>query len=263
MDPQRLVQLLSASLDGSDAAARRAAEDVLQAAARQPGFAPLLAQATLEGGLPLPLRQLAAVLLKNTCARHWQEGERGFEPPQVRVPPRGCFSPLQARAFTPCGPAPGRLPWWPWPPVPRFRAAPNPAPIPPRAPRAAPRRAAAPRRRAAAGCRQGARPRGAARGARGAGIQDPHRRGRGHSGDLQFRRRLGLAGPRGHAGRRDPAALGRQPRCGAGRPPPPAPAAPGMGQPPSGKAPASAPQPPRSTRRLPLPPPARPPPGPH
>ncbi|KAI8468293.1 MAG: armadillo-type protein [Monoraphidium minutum] len=83
MDPQQLVRLLGASIDASDPTTRRAAEDALQAAARQPGFAPLLAQAALEAGVPPALQQLAAVLLKNTCNRHWQEGERGFEPPQI------------------------------------------------------------------------------------------------------------------------------------------------------------------------------------
>jgi hypothetical protein len=85
MEPQQLLAVLAASIDASDPAARRAAEDALAAAAAQPGFAPLLAHAALEAGLPVPLRQLAAVVLKNTCAKRWQEGERGFEPPQVRA----------------------------------------------------------------------------------------------------------------------------------------------------------------------------------
>jgi hypothetical protein len=88
MEPTQLLQLLAASIDATDPAARRAAEDALQTAARQPGFAPLLAQAALEGSLPPALRQLAVLLLKNTCAKRWQEGERGFEPPQVHMSDR-------------------------------------------------------------------------------------------------------------------------------------------------------------------------------
>lgn len=100
MAEQQLLGLLAASIDASDPAKRRAAEEQLAVASGAPGFAPLLARAALEAGLPLPLRQLAAVLLKNTCARRWQEGERGFEPPQVRAAATASPFPAPTRSTT-------------------------------------------------------------------------------------------------------------------------------------------------------------------
>jgi hypothetical protein len=172
MDPQALLALLAASIDASDPAARRAAEDQLAAAARQPGFAPLLAQAALEGGLPVPLRQLAAVVLKNTCAKRWQEGERGFEPPQVRArgPPGG--DPAMAAGAVAAGAALRG-------PRPRTR-------LPQRRARRSLSAPGTPPRRAAVRRRQGARARPAARRPRLPRIESAH------SGGRRYRRHLQL-----------------------------------------------------------------------
>lgn len=226
MDPQQLLTLLGASLDAGDPARRAAAEAQLASATAAPGFAPLLAGAAAQGGLPLDLRQLAAVLLKNTCSRHWQEGERSFEPPQVcgragqRVARSCAFNPHRThtsrRLAPPCAhprntaefrlhPAAAHSPRAAPAPVPCTRpnaAAPPPAaPLPRTPPNPRPPRAPAAVRR-----RQGLSARPAAPHARRARVQAAHRSGRGGGRDLQLRRRQRVAGPGGDAGPRGAAA---------------------------------------------------------
>lgn len=72
--------LLVAALTGDDAA-RRTAEATLSASSAAPGFATALLSAATAPGLPHPVRQLAAVLLKRIIRTHWG-GEEGEE--QVR-----------------------------------------------------------------------------------------------------------------------------------------------------------------------------------
>ncbi|WIA28271.1 hypothetical protein OEZ86_010825 [Tetradesmus obliquus] len=82
---QRILQCLQHSVDTSNAETIRAAEAQLALEAQQPGYGVVLCQIALSSGAAVPahLRQLAAVLLKQYVKAHWQEGERGFQPPEA------------------------------------------------------------------------------------------------------------------------------------------------------------------------------------
>lgn len=77
-----LLNCLNATLDINQEI-RSSAEDSLKRASAQPGFGVALAKITVNRGLPLGLRQLAAVLLKQYVKQHWQEGEENYVPPTV------------------------------------------------------------------------------------------------------------------------------------------------------------------------------------
>lgn len=81
-DQQWLLNCLSATLDPSHEV-RTFAEASLNQASLQPGFGSALAKVAANRELPLGLRQLAAVLLKQFIKKHWQEGEESFEHPVV------------------------------------------------------------------------------------------------------------------------------------------------------------------------------------
>eukprot|EP00250_Pteridium_aquilinum_P006987 c16793_g1_i1 orf=84-3179(-) len=77
-----LLNCLNATLN-VDPGTRKAAEDALTTASTQPGYGVALAQLILDKALPLGLRQLAAVVLKQYVKQHWQEGEDNYRPPTV------------------------------------------------------------------------------------------------------------------------------------------------------------------------------------
>ncbi|KAJ7954019.1 Importin 9 [Quillaja saponaria] len=81
-DQQWLLNFLSATLD-SNHEVRSFAEASLNQASLQPGFGSALSKVAANRELPLGLRQLAAVLLKQFVKKHWQEGEDSFELPVV------------------------------------------------------------------------------------------------------------------------------------------------------------------------------------
>ncbi|XP_024018243.1 importin-9 isoform X1 [Morus notabilis] len=81
-DQQWLLNCLSATLDPSHEV-RSFAEASLNQASLQPGFGSALAKVAANRELPLGLRQLAAVLLKQFIKKHWQGGEESFEHPVV------------------------------------------------------------------------------------------------------------------------------------------------------------------------------------
>jgi hypothetical protein len=75
-----LVNCLNATLD-ADPQIRTAAEEGLKQASLHTGYGIALAKVTVSKEMPLGLRQLAAVLLKQYVKQHWQEGEENFIPP--------------------------------------------------------------------------------------------------------------------------------------------------------------------------------------
>lgn len=79
-DQQWLINCLSATLD-TDHQIRSFAEASLSQASLQPGFGSALAKVAANRDIPLGLRQLAAVLLKQFIKKHWQEDEETFEQP--------------------------------------------------------------------------------------------------------------------------------------------------------------------------------------
>ncbi|XP_021910212.1 importin-9 [Carica papaya] len=81
-DQQWLLNCLSATLDLNQEV-RSFAEASLNQASLQPGFGAALTKVAANKELPLGLRQLAAVLLKQFIKKHWQEGEDSFEHPAV------------------------------------------------------------------------------------------------------------------------------------------------------------------------------------
>lgn len=81
-DQQWLLNCLTATLDTSQEV-RSFAEASLNQASLQPGFGGALSKVAANRELPLGLRQLAAVLLKQFVKKHWQEGEENFEHPVV------------------------------------------------------------------------------------------------------------------------------------------------------------------------------------
>ncbi|KAM4120044.1 hypothetical protein ACJW30_03G103900 [Castanea mollissima] len=81
-DQQWLLNCLSATLDPNHEV-RSFAEASLNQASLQPGFGSALSKVAANRELPLGLRQLAAVLLKQFVKKHWQEGEDSFEHPAV------------------------------------------------------------------------------------------------------------------------------------------------------------------------------------
>ncbi|WIA08198.1 hypothetical protein OEZ85_007649 [Tetradesmus obliquus] len=97
---QRILQCLQHSVDTSNAETIRAAEAQLALEAQQPGYGVVLCQIALSSGAAVPahLRQLAAVLLKQYVKAHWQEGERGFQPPEASEADK-----QQIRAALPAG----------------------------------------------------------------------------------------------------------------------------------------------------------------
>ncbi|XP_006348597.1 importin-9 isoform X2 [Solanum tuberosum] len=96
-DEQWLINCLNATLDPNQQV-RSFAETSLQQATLQPGFGSSLCRIAAKRELPLGLRQLAAVILKQFIKKHWQEGEEGFEHPVVssdeKVAIRGLLLPL-------------------------------------------------------------------------------------------------------------------------------------------------------------------------
>ncbi|XP_004238985.1 uncharacterized protein [Solanum lycopersicum] len=96
-DQQWLINCLNATLDPNQQV-RSFAETSLQQATLQPGFGSSLCRIAEKRELPLGLRQLAAVILKQFIKKHWQEGEEGFEHPVVssdeKVAIRGLLLPL-------------------------------------------------------------------------------------------------------------------------------------------------------------------------
>ncbi|XP_051122408.1 uncharacterized protein LOC127245516 [Andrographis paniculata] len=81
-DQQWLINCLNASLDPNHQI-RTFAETSLQQASSQPGYGVALARVAANRELPVGLRQLAAVLLKQYIKKHWTEDEEGFEHPVV------------------------------------------------------------------------------------------------------------------------------------------------------------------------------------
>ncbi|XAR55875.1 hypothetical protein NMG60_11036107 [Bertholletia excelsa] len=81
-DQQWLIDCLSATLD-TNQQVRSYAETSLNQASCQPGFGNALAKVAANKELPMGLRQLAAVLLKQFVKKHWQEDEETFEHPVV------------------------------------------------------------------------------------------------------------------------------------------------------------------------------------
>lgn len=77
-----LLNCLQAALD-AHSGTRTAAEDALMKSSNQPGYGVALAKVIIEKNLPLGLRQLAAVLLKQYVKQHWHEGEDKYTPPPV------------------------------------------------------------------------------------------------------------------------------------------------------------------------------------
>uniref|UniRef100_A0A0D6QYM5 Importin N-terminal domain-containing protein n=1 Tax=Araucaria cunninghamii TaxID=56994 RepID=A0A0D6QYM5_ARACU len=83
-----LLNCLNATLDINQDI-RSSAEDSLKQASAHPGFGVALAKITINRELPLGLRQLAAVLLKQYVKQHWQEGEENYIPPTVPSADKG------------------------------------------------------------------------------------------------------------------------------------------------------------------------------
>ncbi|XP_022957048.1 importin-9 [Cucurbita moschata] len=81
-DQQWLINALSATLDPNHEV-RSFAEASLNQASLQPGFGVALSKVAANRELPVGLRQLAAVLLKQFIKKHWQEGDELFEHPAV------------------------------------------------------------------------------------------------------------------------------------------------------------------------------------
>lgn len=81
-DEQWLINCLNATLDPNQQV-RSFAETSLQQATLQPGFGSSLCRIAAKRELPLGLRQLAAVILKQFIKKHWQDDEEGFEHPVV------------------------------------------------------------------------------------------------------------------------------------------------------------------------------------
>lgn len=79
-DQQWLVSCLNATLDINQEV-RSFAEASLNQASLQPGFGGALSKVAANKEVPLGLRQLAAVLLKQFVKKHWQEGDDSFEHP--------------------------------------------------------------------------------------------------------------------------------------------------------------------------------------
>ncbi|KAH7416171.1 hypothetical protein KP509_14G078800 [Ceratopteris richardii] len=77
-----LFNCLNATLD-VDPGTRKAAEDALSSASTQPGYGVALAQFIVDKSLPVGIRQLAAVVLKQYVKQHWQEGDEKYVPPCV------------------------------------------------------------------------------------------------------------------------------------------------------------------------------------
>ncbi|MCO5588834.1 hypothetical protein L7F22_042794 [Adiantum nelumboides] len=77
-----LLNCLNATLD-VDSGTRKAAEDALTTAATQPGYGVALAKLIVDKALPLGLRQISSVVLKQYVKHHWQEGEESYVPPTV------------------------------------------------------------------------------------------------------------------------------------------------------------------------------------
>lgn len=96
-DQDWLINCLNATLDPNQQV-RSFAETSLQQAIIQPGFGSALCRIAAKRELPLGLRQLAAVILKQFIKKHWQEDEEGFEHPVVssdeKVAIRGLLLPL-------------------------------------------------------------------------------------------------------------------------------------------------------------------------
>ncbi|XP_042485263.1 uncharacterized protein LOC122065530 [Macadamia integrifolia] len=81
-DQQWLLNCLNATLD-TNQDVRSFAETSLTQASLQPGFGAALCKVAVNKELPLGLRQLAAVILKQFIKKHWQEDDEAFEHPVV------------------------------------------------------------------------------------------------------------------------------------------------------------------------------------
>eukprot|EP00271_Cylindrocystis_brebissonii_P017723 TRINITY_DN471_c0_g1_i1.p1 TRINITY_DN471_c0_g1~~TRINITY_DN471_c0_g1_i1.p1 ORF type:complete len:1065 (+),score=246.85 TRINITY_DN471_c0_g1_i1:95-3289(+) len=76
-----LLQTLQASLEETDATARKHAEESLGGASLQAGYGVTLCKIALNPAVAIGVRQLASVLLKQYAKHHWQEEEEGYVPP--------------------------------------------------------------------------------------------------------------------------------------------------------------------------------------
>lgn len=83
-----LLNCLNATLD-TNQEIRSSAEESLRQASGHPGFGVALAKVTINRELPLGLRQLAAVLLKQYVKQHWQEGQKNYISPTVPSAEKG------------------------------------------------------------------------------------------------------------------------------------------------------------------------------
>jgi hypothetical protein len=98
----RVLQAMAATLSPVPQM-RSQGEEALAREAQLPHYGVVLASIAVggaRGGVAHELRQLGAVLLKNYVKAHWQEGERGFEAPQVGRP---AFAGQAARREKPLG----------------------------------------------------------------------------------------------------------------------------------------------------------------
>ncbi|CAM6086065.1 unnamed protein product [Calypogeia fissa] len=93
-----LVNCLNATLDTTPAI-RIAAEDGLKNASVHPGYGVALAKVTVNREVPLGLRQLAAVLLKQYVKQHWQEGDQNSVPPVASVEEKAIIRGLLPQAL--------------------------------------------------------------------------------------------------------------------------------------------------------------------
>ena len=116
----RVLQCLGACLEPQN---QRAAENQLNIEEQHPGHGLILARISLSPAVAPPLKQLAAVILKSFIKRHWVEGDRGFQPPEVgneekqeirNLLPHGLGDP-DSKIRTAVGMAIAAIASWDWP----------------------------------------------------------------------------------------------------------------------------------------------------
>ncbi|BBN19279.1 importin-9 [Marchantia polymorpha subsp. ruderalis] len=93
-----LTNVLKATLD-TNPGIRVAAEDALKNASIHPGYGVALAKVTVSKEVPIGLRQLAAVLLKQYVKHHWQAGEKDFLPPEASAQDKALIRGLLPQAL--------------------------------------------------------------------------------------------------------------------------------------------------------------------
>jgi len=117
-----LVNCLNATLD-ANLQIRQAAEEALKQASLQAGYGVALTKATLNKEVPLGLRQLAAVLLKQYVKQHWQKDDKNFISPEVSLEDKAAIKELLPPALedphgkirTAVGMAIASIANWDWP----------------------------------------------------------------------------------------------------------------------------------------------------